>query len=58
MTQADVDAGSIVNTATVTGLDPANAPTSATGGATVTADQTAGAVVHQDRVAHERRGRR
>ena len=42
MTQADVDAGSFANTATVTGLDPADAPTSATGGTTVTADQTPG----------------
>jgi uncharacterized repeat protein (TIGR01451 family) len=42
VTQADVDAGSFSNTATVTGLDPSDAPTSANAGATVTADQTAG----------------
>ena len=42
VTQADVDAGSFANTATVSGLDPADAPTSATGGTTVTADQTPG----------------
>ena len=41
VTQNDVDAGSIVNTATITGLDPNNAPTSTTAGTTVTADQTA-----------------
>ncbi|MGZ6887638.1 MAG: beta strand repeat-containing protein [Acidimicrobiia bacterium] len=41
VTQADVDHGSIDNTATIAGLDPANAPTSATGSTTVTADTSA-----------------
>ena len=36
VTQADVDAGTIVNTATVSGLDPADNPVTATGGAVVT----------------------
>ena len=40
VTQADVDAGSIENTATISGLDPSNTPTSAPGATTVTADQT------------------
>ncbi len=41
VTQADVDAGSIINTATITGLDPSNQTVTTTAGATVTADQTA-----------------
>ena len=41
VTQADVDAGSIVNTATIAGLDPANTPVSTTAGATVTASTAA-----------------
>ena len=39
VTQADVDAGSIVNTATVDGLDPADNPVTDTDGVTVQADQ-------------------
>ena len=39
VTQADVDAGSIVNTATVDGLDPADNPVTDSDGATVQADQ-------------------
>jgi len=39
VTQADVDAGSIANTATVSGLDPADNMVTATDGVTVTADQ-------------------
>ena len=41
MTQADVDAGSIVNTGTLAGLDPDNLAVSQTAGATVTATRTA-----------------
>jgi uncharacterized repeat protein (TIGR01451 family) len=41
VTQADVDAGSIDNTATISGLDPVDTPTQATGSTTVSADQTA-----------------
>jgi uncharacterized repeat protein (TIGR01451 family) len=39
VTQADVDAGSIANTATVSALDPADAPVSNSAGTTVTANQ-------------------
>ncbi len=41
VTQADVDAGSIVNTATIGGLDPSGAPVTNTAGATVTTDNSA-----------------
>ena len=41
MTQAEVDAGSFVNTATVTGVDPSNATVAKSASATVTADATA-----------------
>ena len=41
VTQADVDAGSIMNTATVAGDDPSGAPITNTGGTTVTANQAA-----------------
>ena len=41
VTQADVDAGSIANTATIAGLDTKNNPVDQTASATVTADQTA-----------------
>ena len=41
VTQVDVDAGSISNTATINGLDPSNNPVTKTAGATVTTDQTA-----------------
>ena len=41
VTQADVDAGAVANTATVSGLDPSNAPVSQTASATVSADQSA-----------------
>jgi len=40
VTQADVDAGSVTNTATVSGDDPTESPVSMTGSVTVTADQT------------------
>ncbi len=40
VTQADVDTGSIVNTATATGTDPVGNPATATDSATVTANQT------------------
>ena len=39
VTQADVDAGTIANTATVHGLDPANTPVTNTASTTVTAHQ-------------------
>ena len=43
MTQADVDAGSLANTATVTGLDPTDrADQRRPAATTVTADQTPG----------------
>ena len=41
VTQADVDAGSIVNSATMNGLEPDGSPRSVTDGASVTATQTA-----------------
>ncbi len=41
VTQADVDAGSITNTATINALDPTNNPVSKTAGATVTPSNTA-----------------
>ncbi len=41
VTQADVDAGSILNTGTVSGLNPSNASVTKTAGATVLANQTA-----------------
>ncbi|MEO6470059.1 MAG: hypothetical protein ABIP21_13255, partial [Acidimicrobiia bacterium] len=41
VTQADVDAGSISNTATINGLSPLNNSVTNTAGATVTADQAA-----------------
>ena len=40
VTQANVDAGSFLNTGTISGLTPANNPVSATGSKTVTATQT------------------
>ncbi len=40
VTQTDVDAGSILNTGTISGLNPSNAPVTRTAGATVTATQT------------------
>ena len=41
VTQADVNAGSIINTAAADGLDPSDGPVHAAAGATVDADQTA-----------------
>ena len=58
VTQIDVDAGSIVNTATITGLDPNNAPTSKTAGTTVTADQTGSLSLVKIGIAFEHRGGR
>ena len=40
VTQADVDAGAIHNTATINGLDPSNNPVTKSSAATVTANQT------------------
>ena len=45
VTQADVDAGSFSNTATIAGLDPTDAPVDTTATATVTAIQTPGLTV-------------
>ena len=58
VTQAEVDAGSFVNTATIDGLTPTNAPVTNTATATVTADPDRDARPHQDRDAEQRRGRR
>ena len=58
VTQADVDAGSIVNTATVAALDPADNPVTDSDGATVAAAQTESLDVHQDGEPERLRGGR
>ena len=56
VTQADVDAGSIDNTATISGLDPTDTPVTDTAAATVQAHQVETIALHQDGQPRRQRG--
>ena len=58
VTQANVDAGSFSNTATIAGLDPSNNPVSGSGGTTVSTLQVGTATLTKTALADIGRGRR